>query len=358
MIILVDENIDLLSEVLSKNFDIVEFYGRDITNEIVTKSNAEAIFVRSTCKVNEKLLNGSKIKFVATATAGVDHIDQNYLKKQGIYFTNADGGNANSVAEYVIFSILHWSLISNIDLKNKSIGIVGFGNIGKLIGKYSKALGLNIYINDLPLHQIGTKFPAYTSYLSLNEITKQCDIVTNHVPLEFGTLHPTVNLFNYENMLNFKPNSLLIHTSRGGVINEFALNEIHNNQKLSLAIDVWEDEPNFHDEIASNAMIATPHIAGYSYDGKINGAKIVASKFCEFYKKEIDFILFDTVLNEKKANINDYISNESLYKAIQDNRFFLEDINVFKNYIGLSKEEKINWFNLIRKTYPIRRELF
>jgi erythronate-4-phosphate dehydrogenase len=358
MIILVDENIDLLSEVLSKNFEVTKFYGREITNEIVIKSNAEAIFVRSTCKVNEKLLNGSKIKFVATATAGVDHIDQDYLKKQGIYFTNADGGNSNSVAEYVIFSILHWSLNKNINLKKKSIGIVGYGNIGKLIGTYSQALGLKIYINDEPLHQIGTKFPAYTSYLSLNEIIKHCDIVTNHVPLEFGTLHPTVNLFNYENMLNFKPNSLLIHTSRGGVINEFALNEIHNNQKLSLAIDVWEDEPNFHDEIASNAMIATPHIAGYSYDGKIKGAKIVASKFGDFYKKEIDFTLFDEVLNSKKADIGDFTICESLYKAIQDNRFFLEDVNVFKNYIGLSKEEKTNGFNLIRKTYPIRRELF
>lgn len=358
MILLVDENIDLLTEALSTKFEVIKFYGREVTNEFVVQSNAEAIFVRSTCKVNEKLLKGSKIRFVATATAGVDHIDQDYLYKQGIYFTNADGGNANSVAEYVVFSILHWAINKNYNLKEKSIGIVGFGNIGKLIGTYSKALGMKVNINDEPLKHIGTIFPSYTNHLHLNDIITNCDIITNHVPLELATLHPTVNLFNYNNMLNFKPDSLLIHTSRGGVIDEFALNVIHNTKDLSLSIDVWEDEPNFHDEIAVNAMIATPHIAGYSYDGKVKGAKIVAKKFCELFSKEIDYSIFDNILNEAKADILDFETMESLYSAIQNSRNFLNDIDVFKKYIGLSKEDKIKGFDSIRKTYPIRRELF
>ncbi|MCP4709420.1 MAG: 4-phosphoerythronate dehydrogenase, partial [Planctomycetes bacterium] len=216
MKIVADENIACVKEVFSSLGDVQAFPGRCITRDHLLDANI--LLVRSITNVNADLLESTPVRFVGTSTIGTDHIDLDYLRRHNISFASAVGSNANSVAEYVLTAIYHIAHLNNIDLNNKTLGIIGVGNIGSILERKAPALGLTPLPNDPPL-QRQTNDPRF---VSLAEVL-QADIITLHVPLTHDGPDPTFHLLNENNLSHFKPYTILINTSRGPVIDNLAL---------------------------------------------------------------------------------------------------------------------------------------
>lgn len=363
MVIFVDEQIPLLANSLSSVAPVITFLGRELTREQLIQNNCEILFVRSTTKVDENLLNGTMVKFVGTATSGTDHIDLNYLQSNKIYFADARGTNANSVAEYVVFSILHWAFKNNVDLKDLPIGIIGFGNIGTLVAKYCHYLGMSIFINDPPLlESISTfttnYFPNYVNHINIYDLLNHCQIITNHVPLTKLGKYPTWYLLNRKNLILLQERTLFIHTSRGFVVDEKGLLEVKKNKELTLAIDVWENEPLINTELVAECEICTPHVAGYSFDGKLRGTMKMLEEFEKFthLKPNYDVVLSE-LKNYKPMEIKSFSSPQNIYNLLLTGRKILEDTLEFKKILDFKNiEDRKKYFDYLRKNYPKRRE--
>lgn len=355
MKVLIDENIPLLKNILERHTVVEAHSGRDITSDKI--KNAECLFVRSVTKVNSNLLSGTKVKCLGTATSGTEHIDLEYLKNNNISFRDAKGSNANSVAEYVIYHILKWAREFDIKLNNKIIGIVGYGNIGKLVAKYSNNLGLNILINDSPLYDAGFEFPNYVSHVDYETIIKNSDIITNHVPYISQGKYKTHNLLN-ENLLDkIKPNSVFIHTSRGGIADEEKLLSIIKNKNIKVVIDVWNNEPDINIDLLKNAYFASPHIAGYSRDGKLRGVKMMIEHFEKFSGIITDKRLLDSEMIEYNPLLDEkYKKPDLVYYKLKSFRKFDFDYENMMSLIEIPFENRGKAFDLLRKNYPLRRE--
>lgn len=364
MVVFVEEQIPFLSESLEKVSNLFTFPGRRLTCESLISSNCEILFVRSTTKVNRNLIENTKVKFVGSATSGIDHIDLDYLQSKNIYFTDAKGSNANSVAEYVIFSILHWASENKIDLKGLPIGIIGYGNIGSLVAKYSFFLGMNVFINDPPLleaiHQ-GQKehLPSFLTYLDLDDLLKNCLIITNHVPLTSNSKYPTLKLLDKDKINLIPDNCLFIHTSRGGIVSENDLLQIKRKKNFTLVIDVWENEPNINTELIKESAICSPHIAGYSYDGKLRGALKMLNEFEKFTSIKPDYSKIEKELANYKRLETDFFQNPvSIYDKLIVTRRILDDTQQFKKILSFTNSNQIaKYFDDLRKNYPTRREI-
>jgi erythronate-4-phosphate dehydrogenase len=348
MKLVVDENIVKGKEAFSQFGDVQLVNGREITHKTV--QDADVLITRSVTKVNKSLLHNSKVKFVGTATIGTDHVDSDYLESQGIYFANAPGCNSSSVAEYVFAGLSHLSEKDDFHLKDKSIGIVGIGNIGSKVLMFSQALGMKTVINDPPLERNGF----IADFSSLDEVLK-CDIVTLHVPLNKGGIDNTFHLIGKNELEKLQDGAILINTSRGEVVDNIALNELAQNKSLKLILDVWENEPNPIFELITKAEIATPHIAGYSYDGKLNGTKMVFEELNKFmglnFKWNFSASKEKIVLNCSGAESEKVMLN-SIYKSVYN---ILEDDKRFRDNVLFSENPDRN-FDLLRKNYPKRLE--
>lgn len=357
--LLIDSNIPLLPSALKDFGGMKIFSGRELTNELIKSNNAKALFVRSTVKINKELLEGTEVEFIATATSGIDHIDLSYLKKNKIDFASALGSNANSVAEWVIYCSLLWADSNNINLSKKLIGIIGYGNVGKLVAKYADWMGLNVWINDPPLFDSGFDFPKQFEYHSLDDILKNCDVITNHVPLDLKGKYQTLNLINQDNINRVKKNALFIHASRGEVVNEDALIKKINRKEISAAIDVWENEPEVDPESIRAAMIATPHVAGHAFDGKIRGSIMVAEAFERHFNLKPDYSVFAKVLKDyNPLEKSKYKDHDFVYNKLKKSRLIDHDHWFFTNLIDLPNNIRTKEFENFRKNYPVRRESF
>jgi len=364
MVVFCDSQIPVLPDLLRQKAEVIVYSGRNLKRNDLISSNCEALFTRSTTKVNKELLEGTRVRFVGSATSGIDHVDLDYLEAKGIYFTDAKGCNANSVAEYVIFSILHWHLTYGIEIQGLTIGIIGYGNIGRLVAKYSNLLGLKILINDPPLKEMieegkAENFPDYCEYCELSEVISNVKILTNHVPLTFTGKYPTHYLVNNQNLHLLSENALFIHTSRGGVVDEKELLKQKEKKKLALVIDVWENEPRINTNLIEHCLIATPHIAGYSYEGKLRGTKKMIEEFSKFFGINFDTSLLDNELKQyKPIDLQNIKSHAEVYNKINQSRQLLEDFEKFKKILHFKNpEEQSQYFDYLRKNYPIRREV-
>ncbi len=347
MSICIDSNIPILPKLLKDHGEIHTFHGRDLTNDLLKEKNCTALFIRSTVKVNEHLLKNTNVKFIATATAGTDHVDEEFLKRTGIIFKSAAGSNANAVAEYVIFSGLLWADLLKTSLKGKTIGIIGYGNIGRRVAFYAQKFGLKILVNDPFLKE----FPDYVEYSELSDLLKRSDIITNHVPLTTSGDFPTKNLL-HENELNLlKENSLVVHASRGSVIQQNSLENILLKKQIFAVIDVWENEPDVVFKSSDNLLIATPHIAGHTWNAKLNGTKMVADAFKNWRGSETENDFLKTENENEEVNFSD---EKVLLKKLGEKRKLQEDSEVFKKVFqsGKSREK----FDEMRKNYPQRFE--
>jgi erythronate-4-phosphate dehydrogenase len=266
MKIVADPNIPYVREAFSALGDIVLVPGREIAGASVR--DADALLVRSVTPVNAALLEGSRVQFVATATIGTDHIDERYLSAAGIGFTSAAGSNANSVAEYVVAALLEVVGRQKFRLRDKTLGVVGVGHVGSRVVRYAQALGMRVLQNDPPL--------GLPEFVSLDRVLAEVDIVTVHVPL----LETTRHMFHHENLERF----ILLNTSRGAVVDNRALLKAIDGSRIRGAVlDVWENEPNISPELLDVVDLGTPHIAGYSFDGKVNGVQMIYAAACQHF---------------------------------------------------------------------------
>jgi len=354
MRIIADTNIPFVQECFSSIGKVFLVGGGDITKEIV--ADADILLVRSVTKVNEQLLQGSKVKFVATATIGIDHIDCEYLKQQGIGFASAPGSNANSVAEYVVGALLDIANKKDIALEGKSIGIVGVGNVGSKVAKKAAALGMKVVLNDPPLQRL----TGDRKYQSIEKIY-ECDFVTTHTPLTFGGADKTYHLADKAFFDSLKNDCVFLNTSRGAVVDSEALKDaIKSNKFRAVTLDVWEGEPDIDIELLDMVDIATPHIAGYSYDGKVCGMVMIYESACEFFGFEPEFssetflpVAEVPILEVDGSFDSDIQVLHSVVKRIYDIK---ADDEKLRQQLNKPKTERGGWFSGLRKKYHIRRE--
>jgi erythronate-4-phosphate dehydrogenase len=354
MKIVADENIPFIKECFASIGDVQTLSGRKITPEGI--ADADILLVRSITPVNEKLLANSKVKFVATATIGFEHVDVDYLNKRGIGFASAPGSNANSVADYIVAALLSVAQKHEIIIEGKSIGVVGVGNVGSKIVKKCTALGMNVKLNDPPLfRQTGDP-----KYRPLNELF-DCDFITLHTPLTREGQDKTYHLADEKFFASLKTGCVFINTCRGAVHDTAALKNAIRSKKLSAVIlDVWEKEPNIDCELLRMVDISTPHIAGYSLDGKIAGMIMIYNAACKHFglkpKHKIeDFLPPPTVPQiaiDKISPDQQKLLHEIVQQVYPINR---DDFNT-REIAMVEQEKRGKFFDDLRKNYPVRRE--
>ena len=271
MLIIADKYIPFLNGVLESVGQIEYLEPDEITNSRI--KSADALFVRTRTGCNRKLLEGTQVRFIATATIGYDHIDTLYCNKNNIFWTNAPGCNSQGVCDYVEAAIKH--LAEERSLNALTIGIVGAGNVGTLVAQMAERLGMNVILNDPP-KAIG---------VSLSEIAQKSDIITFHTPLTKCGEFPTWHLCDESFLELCKPNAVIINAARGGVVDEKALLKHLKKQgnKLTAIIDTWEGEPHINIDLLHLVTIATYHIAGYTLQGKINATQMCLNAFSKYF---------------------------------------------------------------------------
>ena len=259
MKIVVDEAIPFIKDRLPQEIDVTFLPGNKITAEDVAEADALLVRTRTVC--NESLLGSSKVRLIGTATIGTDHIDKPWCEKKGITVKSAPGCNAPGVAQYVLASLLK----SGFDPVNHTLGIIGYGNVGQTLANWCKHLGIKILVCDPPRKDSGYDD---VNYLSTKEVLEHSDAVSLHVPLTKTGFHPTFHLISRDELEILKEGAILVNSSRGGVVDEKALKKLLKEGKIKAVIDVWENEPEIDTELLDLVEIGTPHIAGYSEEGK------------------------------------------------------------------------------------------
>ena len=350
MKIVADENIPFVKECFSSAGEVLTIGGRKITPEIL--KDADALLVRSITKVGKDLLDGTKVKFVGTATIGFEHIDLDYLATKKIGFASAPGSNANSVAEYIVSALLNLADKYKFDIAEKSIGIVGVGNVGSKVEKKAKALGMKVVLNDPPLkRQSGDE-----KYRPIEEIF-DCDIVTLHVPLTSEGIDKTYHLADEKFFKSLKTGAIFINSSRGRVHDTRAEKSHKFRQNKGCVLDVWENEPNIDIELVKMVDYGTPHIAGYSYDGKVAGMIMIYDAFCKLFGIKPKFTQQDFL---PKPQVEQIVINKDDPKPLLTAVNMLYDIKKddekLRQIIKEHVEKRGTYFDSLRKNYHIRRE--
>jgi erythronate-4-phosphate dehydrogenase len=352
--IIADANIPYVAECFSSIGEIEIVSGREITPTVV--ADADALIVRSVTRVDSDLLGKSRVRFVGTATIGFDHIDTEYLTQRNIGFASAPGSNANSAAEYVIAALLEIGQKHKIKLEGKSIGIIGVGNVGSRVAKKAAALGMKVKLNDPPL-QRQTGDPKYLPVIELFD----CDFITLHTPLTYDGVDKTFHLADKKFFQSLKQKCVFINASRGAVVDSVALKSaIKTGQLKAVALDVWENEPNIDTGLLEMVDIGTPHIAGYSLDGKITGMIMIYKAACNYFgispKFDIEDFLPEPIVPELTVNPYDGNEQEVLCQTVRKIYNIRDDDHKLRDIIEESSGKKGQFFDSLRKNYPVRRE--
>lgn len=348
--IIADENLAYPIELFGQFGKVTLLNGRDILNPKL--KNADVLIIRSVTQVNEALLKGTNIKFVGTATIGTDHLDTEYLSSRGITYASAPGCNSYAVAEYVITSLLFTAVKNDFSLKDKSIGIVGFGNVGSKVADFCESLGMKVLKNDPPLFRQGK----LSDSLELNDLLSS-DIITLHVPLTLEGKDKTFHLFDDDKLKDLKDGTVFINTARGDVVDNIALRKITKKKNLKLILDVWTNEPFIDRQLVNHSTIATPHIAGYTFEGKVNGSFIIYEALRKFLGKEKTIDLSLPKVNDNIIDLRyDSPMDRSIYEIVK-NVYDVESDHKRLLEINLHSDVEIgSYFDKLRKDYPLRRE--
>ncbi len=278
MKILIDQFVPYAADALSPYAEVESVDGRALTPERVV--DAEGLIVRTRTHCNKTLLSGAhKLKFVGTATIGYDHIDREYLAARGVAFTSAAGCNARGVLQWVAAVLAHLAKVQGWSPEGKTLGVVGVGYVGRLVEEYGKMWGFRVLCSDPP-REIAEGLSEKDGFVPLDKLLKESDIVTLHTPLVRGGNHPTFHLVDDAFLAQLHDGAVVLNASRGEVADTESL--LRHSDRLTLSLDVWEGEPDGIDaELLARAEIATPHIAGYSVQGKANASAIVIRALAE-----------------------------------------------------------------------------
>ena len=348
MKIICDSDIPFLKGALEPYCEVVYARGSDISNEMV--ADADALVVRTRTRCDASLLEGSKVRFIATATIGYDHIDTDWCERQGINWTNAPGCNSWSVQQYMASLLVTLSRHYGFDCKERTIGIVGAGNVGSKVARLAALLGFRVLLCDPPR----AEREGHGGFVTLDEIIAQSDIISCHVPLTYEGRHSTHHMFDRQRLLTLKKHQTLINTSRGEVVDTIALKEmLATDRIMTAALDVWENEPQIDGELLKLLFAGTPHIAGYSQDGKAAGTAMCVQALGNFFDlpcadwevcdipapvQSSEFII-DASGKKPQTVLGDAILHT--YDVMQDCSMLRADITAFER---------------LRSRYPVRRE--
>lgn len=340
--IVVDDAVPYAKSIFASLGDVVTGPGRDIRREHLL--DADALIIRSRTQVNSALLNGTAVKFVGSTVVGLDHIDQNYLQQSNTHFYSAQGCNANSVAEFVIHALVLLAEEQGFDLSQKTLGIVGVGHVGSRLEKKAKALGMRCLLNDPP--RARQENP--NAFSSLEE-TLQADIISVHTPLTFEGRDKTHLLIGQEQLASLSSEQILVNAARGGIVDEKALKNTPLAAKIT---DCWENEPNIDQELLQQSFLATPHIAGHSFEAKLAGSTMVYESLCHFWGTKINNN-WQSELPPRPDPIEvvdtDYWQS-GLLEVLQKTHLIKNDDTAIR--------ENSDQFERYRRNYPIHREWY
>jgi erythronate-4-phosphate dehydrogenase len=354
MLIVADENIPLLDAFFEGFGEIRRVPGRSIDR--ATVEQADVLLVRSVTNVNRGLLEGSKVRFVGTCTIGTDHLDLDYFQRAGITWSSAPGCNARGVVDYVLGSLLTLAEIEGANLAQRTYGIVGAGEVGGRLVKVLQGLGWNVLVCDPP-----RQAAEGGDYVSLEQIIEQCDVISLHTPLKKHGAQSTWHLFDKNRLNQLKSGTWLINASRGPVVDNAALRQVLlQREDLQAVLDVWEGEPEVDVALAELCVLATPHIAGYSLDGRQRGTAQIYQAYCDFLGQEAPISLKDLLpapwLSQVTLNANSdpAWSLAMLCRGVYDPR--RDDADFRRSLVGNVNEQR-GAFDSLRKHYPLRREI-
>lgn len=328
---------------------------REITHDHL--HDADALIVRSKTKITRELLEHTPVKFVGTATAGTDHMDTQWLESKGIYWCAAPGCNANSVSEYLVAALLVLGRRHGFDLDGKTIGVVGCGNVGSRVARKCRGMGMNVLRNDPPLAAVS----ADPDFMPLEAMLPECDIVTLHVPLVKHKPWPTERMANYLFFEQLKPGAIFINAARGSVCDYDALLAARQGGAVSRTIiDVWNPEPVFRTDVLKLTDIATPHIAGHSYEGKLNGTVACHNELCNFFEIHKHWNVADSLPEPDIPNLEIDCTgrddDEVLHEIIkQVYNIETDDTHIREAAVPCEIDRARN-FDALRKNYRTRRE--
>jgi len=353
--IVADENIPFVEDGFGRLGEVRLLPGRAITPEAVR--DAELLIVRSVTKVNAKLLDGSSVRFVGTCTIGTDHMDLDYLTRRGITFVSAPGSNATSVAEYIVAVMLQVAERLRFRLADKTIGVIGVGNVGSRVVRRAESLGMRVLLNDPPLaRQTGTG-----KYRPLDEVLGEADMVTLHVPLAEEGPDATRHMVNDGFLAKMKPGAILLNSSRGAVHDTRAVLAARKSGRLAaLFLDVWENEPDIDIELLAVTDVASPHICGYSADGKVAGVVMIRRAASKFLGVTSDWDPSDKLppprvpevtLTDSSGHAEDVVR-----RLVLSTYDFAHDDRRMRELLTLPAGKRAKHFDGLRRDYPCRRE--
>jgi erythronate-4-phosphate dehydrogenase len=349
------ETVLLGSEAFSNAGITTVMPDREISRDDLT--DADALIVRSKTRIDMDLLEGTPVQFVGTATAGTDHIDRQALSAAGIYWCASPGCNANSVSEYIIAALLVLAHRHGFDLQGRSIGVVGCGQVGSRVAAKCESLGMRVLRNDPPLAAAS----ADPDYYPLETVLGESDIVTLHVPLVRDGPWPTCRMTDYRFFEQLKPGAVFMNAARGSVCDYDALLEARQAGAVSrMVIDVWNPEPAFRPDVLQRADLATAHIAGHSFEGKLNGTVACYNELCNFFEIPRTW---DTALSLPQAPVPVLetdctgLDDEALLREIVRAVYDIEADDVLIRKAAVPDEvDRARNFDALRKHYRTRRE--
>ena len=346
MRIVVDRNIRASEATFGAHGSLQFLDGRAIRNEHLR--DADALLIRTATRVDAELLQGTPVRFVGTTSIGTDHLDLEYLDRQGIAWANAPGCNADSAAQYTL--AMAWLACERLgrSLPTLSAGIIGHGNVGSRVATLFRALGMAVVANDPPLADAGAG-----GLVSLEEALAQ-DIVCLHVPLTRDGPYPTHRFLGAGQLAQMRSGALLLNTARGDVIDGPAVLAELAAGRLHAAFDVWPGEPLIDAGMLRTTTVATPHVAGYSDDGKRRGTLMVYTAFCS--RAGLDPVALPPLPSPAPFSLELEAGENALGKALDAACFVRRHDNAMRELAGVSVEARAVGFDRLRRDYPPRRD--
>lgn len=370
MFVVVDDKIPYIRKAIEQIADRVLYLpGKEFTKDKIKE--ADALIIRTRTHCNRELLEGTKVQFIASATMGFDHIDTAYCEQAGITWTNCPGCNASSVGQYDRTVLIRLALAGRISLEDMTVGIVGVGNAGSAVARALEPLGVTLLFNDPPREKrptgncgerldvsskkyaisleekrhISSGLPAplfpVAHWSPLEELCERCNVIAFHVPLIYIGEHPTRHLADAAFFNKLKRHPVILNAGRGGIVDELALLKAMNKGLVSEAvIDTWENEPDINRELLRRAFIGTPHIAGYSADGKANATRMSLEALCRFFHLHAEFNIVPP-----KMTPENYWNQDK-----KELRFYDPEADCLR--LKTHPEQ----FEFLRGNYPLRRE--
>jgi len=345
MKIVIDQNVTDAERIFARHGEVVHVDGRHLDRKQL--KTADALIIRTATKVNAGLLANTPVRFVGTASIGTDHIDIPWLKEQGITWANAPGCNADSAAQYTLAMI--WLACQRLGRNpaDLGVGIVGRGNVGSRVQKLLHTIGAAVVANDPPLADRGE-----TGLVSLDEALAQ-DIICLHVPLTREGPYPTWRFIDQRILARMPDGAMLVNCARGDVVDGDTLLPQLQSERLQAALDVWPGEPFIDQQLLEKTIVATPHVAGYSSDGKHNGTLMVYRAFCNWAGETP---VASAEFQDELPKLTIEKDEDAISKALDATCFVNEHDQAMRGLIPLTADQRAVEFDLLRRNYPRRRD--